>query len=127
MDLAAAACTGGLSVDAMCLEEKKKAEIMVAHCLRDFYQDSLTFDDVAVDFTQEEWVIMDQTQRDLYREVMLENYQNLFSAGCEVSKPSLISWLEEEDLETLQTEDWELQDTLREQSFNVVKMIYFTD
>ncbi|ERE76773.1 zinc finger protein [Cricetulus griseus] len=122
MDLAAAACTGGLSVDAMCLEEKKKAEIMVAHCLRDFYQDSLTFDDVAVDFTQEEWVIMDQTQRDLYREVMLENYQNLFSAGCEVSKPSLISWLEEEDLETLQTEDWELQDTLREQSFNVVKM-----
>nr|XP_048302361.1 zinc finger protein 426-like [Myodes glareolus] len=96
-------CAWVVPVDPVCLEEKKK----VAHRLRDFYQDLVTFDDVAVDFTQEEWVIMDQAQRDLYREVVLENYQNLFSAGCDVIKPSLISWLEEEDLQEVQREGFQ--------------------
>ena len=46
----------------------------------------MTFD-VAVNFTQEEWVIMDQAQRDLYREAVLENYRNLFSAGRTATHP----------------------------------------
>ncbi|XP_058141995.1 uncharacterized protein [Dasypus novemcinctus] len=61
------------------------------------FQESVTFQDVAVDFTREEWDQLYPSQKNLYRDVMLENYRNLVALGHQLYKPEVITQLEEEE------------------------------
>ncbi|XP_035309436.1 zinc finger protein 120-like [Cricetulus griseus] len=41
----------------------------------------MTYDDVHIDFTWEEWTLLDTSQKNLYKDVMLETYKNLNDIG----------------------------------------------
>nr|KAF6267480.1 zinc finger protein 274 [Myotis myotis] len=57
----------------------------------------VAFEDVSLGFDPEEWELLDPEQKSLYRQVVLENYRNLASVEYQLSKPEVVSRLEEEE------------------------------
>ncbi|XP_047566773.1 zinc finger protein 211-like [Lutra lutra] len=55
---------------------------MAAAAPRDPAEGIVTFEDIAVSFSWEEWDLLDEAQRHLYQDVMLENLALITSLGC---------------------------------------------
>lgn len=53
------------------------------------------FEDIAVYFSREEWGYLEEGQKELYRQVMMDNYQTFSTIGYRKRKPKLISCLEQ--------------------------------
>ncbi|XP_007943774.1 zinc finger protein 287 [Orycteropus afer afer] len=76
--------------------EEDMATVFQAGWLNDLVtKESVTFKDVAVDITQEDWELMRPVQKELYKTVTLQNYWNMVSLGLTVYRPSVIPILEE--------------------------------
>ncbi|XP_077744651.1 KRAB domain-containing protein 4 isoform X4 [Canis aureus] len=103
----AACAVQGAKISALCPGQTEMATA----------QELLTFRDVCVDFTLEEWQQLDSAQKNLYRDVMLENYSHLVSVGYLGAKPDVVLRLgrgEEAGMTEGETPTWKYPETQRE-------------
>nr|XP_042123231.1 zinc finger protein 124-like isoform X2 [Peromyscus maniculatus bairdii] len=53
--------------------------------------ESVSFEDVVVKFTKEEWALLDPSQKKLYKDVMQETLRNLAAIGKKSGKQKVLN------------------------------------
>ncbi|XP_042554848.1 zinc finger protein 483 [Dipodomys spectabilis] len=79
--------------DSVACKEENLEDEMVAVPPSTESSEPIMFEEVAVDFSRSEWKKLEPSQRELYKEVLLESLGNLESLGFPVSKFNLLSQL----------------------------------
>ncbi|XP_004999425.2 zinc finger protein 891 [Cavia porcellus] len=77
---------------------KMEEERIVAELLTIWLQEPVTIRDIIVEFTPEEWLMLDSAQRNLYKDVMFENYRNLTAVEDQLCTLSVNSFLDQEEI-----------------------------
>nr|XP_034492642.1 zinc finger protein 483 [Marmota flaviventris] len=81
----------------LCQEENSEEDKMVAVLSNTESCETITFKDVTVNFSRGEWKKLEPSQKELYKDVLLENLRNLEFLGSSVSQLDVISqlnWIE---------------------------------
>ncbi|NXK56314.1 ZN614 protein, partial [Chauna torquata] len=64
----------------------------------------VTFEDISVQFSRQEWALLDDGQKELYQSVMQSSYEMLVSLYCDLAKPELLSRIEKGEDPCMPTE-----------------------
>ncbi|XP_043922360.1 zinc finger protein 558-like [Protopterus annectens] len=56
-----------------------------------------SFEDVAVEFSEEEWAMLNKQEKALHKEVMVQNFDNMISIGCHIPVEHLWKFIRKDE------------------------------